>query len=86
MCPPLNQHFSPYSGMAKGISSAEVTSNSANIKPIPLAIVDLHTIRQAVSGRILSIFEAFFENVLGIYFLVHPCTLDVPTMNHYYDS
>jgi len=30
-----------YSGMAKGTSQAEATSNSKKIKPIALAIVDL---------------------------------------------
>jgi len=41
-----------YSGMAKGTSQAEVTSNSEKIKPVALAIVELHEsegIRQAVS-------------------------------------
>jgi len=42
-----------YSGMAKGTTSqAEATSNSEKIKPITLAIAELHKsegIRQAVS-------------------------------------
>jgi len=41
-----------YSGMAKGTSQAEVTSNSEKIKPIALAIVELREsegIRQLVS-------------------------------------
>jgi len=41
-----------YSGMAKGTSQAEATSNSEKIKPIALAIVELpesEGIRQAVS-------------------------------------
>jgi len=41
-----------YSGMAKGTSQAEVTSNSKKIKCIALAIVELHKskgIRKAVS-------------------------------------
>jgi len=41
-----------YSGMAKGTSQAEATLNSEKIKPIALAIVELHEsegIRQAVS-------------------------------------
>jgi len=41
-----------YSGMAKGTSQAEVTSNSEKIKLIALAIVELREsggIRQAVS-------------------------------------
>jgi len=39
-----------YSGMAKGTSQAETTSNSEIIKPVALAIVELHEsegIRQA---------------------------------------
>jgi len=39
-----------YSGMAKGTSRAEVTSNSKKIKPVVLAIVELReseSIRQA---------------------------------------
>jgi len=31
-----------YSGMAKGTSWAEATSNSKKIKPVALAIVELH--------------------------------------------
>jgi len=31
-----------YSGMAKGTSQAEATSNSAKIKSVALAIVELH--------------------------------------------
>jgi len=41
-----------YSGMAKGISQAEATSNSEKIKPVALAIVELREsegIRQAGS-------------------------------------
>jgi len=39
-----------YSGMAKGTSLAEVTSNSEKIKPVALAIVESEGIsRQAVS-------------------------------------
>jgi len=41
-----------YSGMAKGTSWAETTSNSKKIKPLALAIVELHEsegIRQAGS-------------------------------------
>jgi len=41
-----------YSGMAKGTSQAEAASNSEKIKPIVLAIVNLHKsegIRQAGS-------------------------------------
>jgi len=41
-----------YSGMAKGTSWAEVTSNSEKIKPVDLAIVELREcegIRQAGS-------------------------------------
>jgi len=41
-----------YSGMAKGTSWAETTSNSEKIKPIALAIVELReseSISQAVS-------------------------------------
>jgi len=41
-----------YSGMAKGTSQAEVTSNSKKIKPVALAIVKLQEsegIRQLVS-------------------------------------
>jgi len=41
-----------YSGMAKGTSRAEATLNSTKIKPIALAIVELHEsegIRQAGS-------------------------------------
>jgi len=38
-----------YSGMAKGTSQAEAALNSENIKPVALAIVELHDIRQAVS-------------------------------------
>jgi len=41
-----------YSGMAKGISQAEATSNSKKIKPVAFAIVELRKsegIRQAVS-------------------------------------
>jgi len=39
-----------YSGMAKGTSRAEAMSNSKKIKPVALAIVELHEsegIRQA---------------------------------------
>jgi len=39
-----------YSGMAKGTSQAEATSNNEKIKPVALAIVELHEsegIRQA---------------------------------------
>jgi len=39
-----------YSGMAKGTSQAEVTLNGKKIKPVALAIVELHEsecIRQA---------------------------------------
>jgi len=41
-----------YSGMAKGTSQAEAISNSKKIKPVALAIVELHEsegIRQLVS-------------------------------------
>jgi len=41
-----------YSSMAKGASRAEVTLNSEKIKPVALAIVELHEpegIRQAFS-------------------------------------
>jgi len=41
-----------YSGMAKGTYRAEATLNSKKIKPVALAIVELHKpegIRQAVS-------------------------------------
>jgi len=41
-----------YSGMAKGTSQAEATSNSEKIKPVALAIIKLHlseVISQAVS-------------------------------------
>jgi len=41
-----------YSGMAKGTSWVEVTSNSEKIKPVALAILELHEsegIRQLVS-------------------------------------
>jgi len=41
-----------YSGMAKGTSQAEATSNSEKIKPIALTIVELcesEDIRQVVS-------------------------------------
>jgi len=39
-----------YSGMAKGTSRAEAMSNSKNIRPIALAIVELRESgRQAVS-------------------------------------
>jgi len=41
-----------YSGMAKGTSRAKTTLNSKNIKPVALAIVELHEsedIRQAGS-------------------------------------
>jgi len=41
-----------YSGMAKGTSWAEATSNSEKVKPIALAIIELREsegIRQAVS-------------------------------------
>jgi len=41
-----------YNGMAKGTSRAKATSNSEKIKPVALAIVELHEsegIRQLVS-------------------------------------
>jgi len=43
-----------YSGMAKGTSQAEVTSNSEKIKPVALAIVELcksEGIRQSVVSQ-----------------------------------
>jgi len=47
-----------YSGMAKGTSQAEATSNSEKIKPVALAIVELREsedIRQAVTGYFSSV-------------------------------
>jgi len=44
-----------YSGMAKGTSWAEATSNSAKIKPVALAILELRQsegIRQAGSRKV----------------------------------
>jgi len=44
-----------YSGIAKGTSRAEVTSNNKKIKPVALAIVELREsegIRQAVSQSV----------------------------------
>jgi len=44
-----------YSGMAKGTSWAEATLNSEKIKPVALAIVELHEsegIRQLVSQSV----------------------------------
>jgi len=44
-----------HSGMAKGTSPAEATSNSEKIKPIALAIVELcesESIRQSVSQSV----------------------------------
>jgi len=38
-----------YSGMAKGTSQAEATSNSEKVKPVALAIVELR--RLTASGR-----------------------------------
>jgi len=43
-----------YSGMTKGTSQAEATSKSEKIKPVALAIVELHkfeSIRQAVVSQ-----------------------------------
>jgi len=40
-----------YSGMAKGTSWTEATSNSEKIKPIALAIVELQYTSLKASGR-----------------------------------
>jgi len=40
-----------YSGMAKGTSRAEVTSNSEKIKPAALTIVELHESEGRKAGR-----------------------------------
>ena len=50
---PMRMHCT-YCGMSKGTSQAEVTSNSEKIKPIALAVIELHLsegISQSVSRK-----------------------------------
>ena len=52
--PHINIMYSWYCGMPKGTIRAKVTSNSEKIKPVALAVIELHLsegIRQSVSRK-----------------------------------
>jgi len=62
-----------YSGVVKGTSWAEETLNGENVKPIALAIVEFHGIRQLVS-KLVSQSVSQLKIQLNNFFLISYCS------------